>query len=48
MTHASRLAAQLRDGGLPRQHECLECGTTNDTFVNDTRCYSCGFEWGDA
>jgi len=26
--------------------QCPECGTINNMFVNDTRCYSCGFRWG--
>lgn len=27
--------------------DCPECGTTNNVFVNDERCYSCGAEWAD-
>jgi hypothetical protein len=25
---------------------CPECCTINNIFVNDIRCYSCGFRWG--
>lgn len=47
MTHAQNLASMLSDGGS-RLVECPDCGTKNDRFVNAERCYSCGFEWGDA